>query len=61
MENCNKFNQYFTDIVIDGELKCFDGKMYPQGKNFNVNSYKKYNEEILESYEPIEPTIHASL
>ena len=43
MENCNKFNQYFTDIVIDGELKCFDGKMYPQGKNFNVNSYKKYN------------------
>lgn len=44
-EYCNKFNQYYTDIVDkSGTLittKCFDGKIY--SNKFDINNYKKYN------------------
>ena len=46
MENCNSYNQYYTDIFSEGKLvttKCFDGKIYPEGKTFNVNNYKSYD------------------
>ena len=45
MEGCNQFNQYYTDIVdAQGNIvHCFDGKMYPEGKTFDVNNYKGYN------------------
>jgi superfamily II DNA or RNA helicase len=39
-----EFNQYYSDVVVNGKIinaKCFKGSIY--NKNFNVNSYNKYN------------------
>ena len=46
MSSCNKYNQYYTDIVdTDGNIvtsKCFDGAFYLDAKGYNVNNYKTY-------------------
>ena len=44
MEGCDTFNQYYTDIVnSEGDIvHCFDGKIYKEGKTFEVNDYKGY-------------------
>ena len=43
--DCNIYNQYYSDIVVDGKIingKCFKGSQV-YNKNFKVNSYNKYN------------------
>ena len=40
-----KYNQYYSDVVVNGKIindKCFNGTQV-YNKNFNVNSYNKYN------------------
>jgi len=44
--DCSIYNQYYTDVVIDGKIineNCFKGsKVYKNVKNFKVNNYKNY-------------------
>ena len=46
MSSCNKYNQYYTDIVdTNGNIvtsKCFDGAFYLDAKGYDVNNYKTY-------------------
>ena len=43
--DCNEFNQYYTDVVIDGKIvndRCFKGLTVYKEK-FNVKSYNNYD------------------
>jgi len=54
MDNCNDYNQYYTDVVVDGKIMnelCFKGSsVYPKMKTFSVNSLKNYNSKDYYSW-----------
>ena len=54
MDNCNDYNQYYTDVVVNGKIMnelCFKGSsVYPKMKTFSVNSLKNYNSKDYYSW-----------
>ncbi len=47
--DCNKYNQYFNDVVIDGKIineRCFQGsEIYKNFNKFKVNDYLNFDSE----------------
>jgi hypothetical protein len=54
MSDCNNYNQYYTDVVIDGKIvneRCFKGsKVYSNIKDYKFNSPSKYKSEEYYSW-----------
>lgn len=49
MSDCNNYNQYYTDVVIDGKIvneRCFKGsKVYSNIKDYKFNSFSDYKSD----------------
>ena len=47
--DCNKYNQYYSDVVIDGKIvneRCFKGsEVYKDVKNFKINNYLNFDSD----------------